>query len=46
MGGIARVVTAALVALAFALVAPDVPGTWEIEANFDDASMSGGGFDC
>jgi pimeloyl-ACP methyl ester carboxylesterase len=24
----------------------DLSGTWEIEADFDDASLSGGGFDC
>jgi hypothetical protein len=27
-------------------LAPDLSGTWEIEANFDDPSLSGGGFDC
>ena len=24
----------------------DLTGNWEIEANFDDSSLSGGGFDC
>jgi hypothetical protein len=27
-------------------LAPDLSGTWEIEATFDDPSLSGGGFDC
>ena len=27
-------------------LAPDLSGTWEIDANFDDANLSGGGFDC
>ena len=24
----------------------DLTGSWEIEANFDDSSIAGGGFDC
>jgi hypothetical protein len=24
----------------------DLTGKWEVEANFDDSSLSGGGFDC
>ena len=24
----------------------DLTGNWEVEANFDDSSLSGGGFDC
>lgn len=24
----------------------DLTGTWEVEANFDDSSLSGGGFGC
>jgi hypothetical protein len=27
-------------------LAPNLSGTWEIDANFDDPSLSGGGFDC
>jgi pimeloyl-ACP methyl ester carboxylesterase len=26
--------------------APNLSGTWEIDASFDDASLAGGGFDC
>jgi hypothetical protein len=26
--------------------APNLSGRWEIDANFDDPSLSGGGFDC
>ena len=26
--------------------APNLSGRWEIDADFDDASLSGGGFDC
>jgi hypothetical protein len=35
-------------ALAFvvAAAASDLSGKWEIEATFDDNSLSGGGFDC
>ncbi|HWW85400.1 MAG TPA: hypothetical protein VNZ26_17445 [Vicinamibacterales bacterium] len=25
---------------------PDLTGNWDVEANFDDSSVSGGGFDC
>jgi hypothetical protein len=32
-----------VVVLAAAL---DLTGKWEVEANFDDSSLSGGGFDC
>jgi hypothetical protein len=28
------------------LFAANLSGTWEIDADFDDASLSGGGFDC
>jgi hypothetical protein len=28
------------------LLAANLSGTWEIDANFDDPSLSGGGFDC
>jgi hypothetical protein len=45
MSGMTKV-AAMLVALTLVLVAADVSGTWEIDANFDDASVSGGGFDC
>jgi hypothetical protein len=27
-------------------LAPNLSGTWEIDADFDDPSLSGGGFDC
>jgi hypothetical protein len=26
--------------------APDISGTWDVEANFDDPSSGAGGFDC
>jgi hypothetical protein len=34
------------VALVVLHAALDVSGTWEVEANFDDSSLGGGGFDC
>jgi hypothetical protein len=39
---------AIVAALALVVVAaqPDVSGSWEVEATFDDSSLSGGGFDC
>ena len=33
-------------ALVLLVAAPDLTGTWEVESNFDDSSLSGGGFDC
>jgi hypothetical protein len=35
----------ALVIVSLGAVA-DITGTWEVEATFDDSSISGGGFDC
>src|SRR5713101_1574052 len=28
------------------IAASDVTGNWEVEANFDDGNLAGGGFDC
>jgi hypothetical protein len=42
---IGLVVVAALALVAVA-APPDVSGNWDIEANFDDSTLAGGGFDC
>ena len=36
----------AALALVMAAAASDLSGKWEIEATFDDNTLSGGGFDC
>jgi hypothetical protein len=36
----------AALAIMVAAASPDLSGKWEIEATFDDPTVSGGGFDC
>lgn len=45
MKALSTTLTSGLLGIAL-FAAVDVSGTWEIEANFDDASLGGGGFDC
>ena len=40
------IVMFAALALGIMTAAPDISGDWGVEAEFDDSSLAGGGFDC
>jgi len=45
-GPLSRLRVVGIFVVALAATTANVTGTWEIEATFDDSSVSGGGFDC
>ena len=44
--GIGSAIALTLVMVAVVAAAPEISGTWEVEANFDDPSVGAAGFEC